>query len=937
MNTSQRALTRDDLLDVLLHSKTGTAVYTSANLVIETANDAMLRLWGRDAGVIGKPLALAVAELEDQGVTETLRQVWETGQTYTVTRIQAGQLANGDLQARYFDMEYRAVKYTDGSMRCIVHTATDVTEQVLHSQRTVHTGEQFREAVAQAPMAIGLLEGPELAITMANPLILELWGKDDSVIGKPLAEGLPELKGQPFLDILHTVMRTGESYRGNETKALIMRNGVLGEYFFNFVYQAIKETSGGVSIMVVAYEVSDQIRARRQIAYSENRLRNMVMAAPIGMTVLKGRDLVVELANEPMLRIWSRSAAEMIGSRIMDVFPELVGQPFPAILSSIFDNGQRVAMDEIAVGIRRNGELEQIYVNFAYDPLFDVEGRVEAIMATVMDITEVVETRLKLENSEQQLQTVNEELTATNEEQLATNEELIEANSELLKANEKLVEARDELEQYYRLLADSEERFKSIFDKAPVGMALLTGENLVTELANEEILKIWGRSAIEIIGKPHLEARPELDGQQIGEWLLDSLHTGKTRVNNEIKVRLYQPGGMREAWVNSIYHPIKDGTGRFSSLLVILQDVTASISERNASLQVQRMFNMSIESANLGTWNLHADSRQFVPSRRLKTLFGYTENAYMNYKMAMRQIDEPYRSAMMQAIEEALSGGRELDMEFPIRRVSDNKTCWLKASGRYFPAEENMPAHFSGTMMDVTERKTDELRKNDFIAMVSHEMRTPLTSARAYVQMLEKKAAERGDDQLGTMLAKVHHQMIRLTSLINGFLDVSRLESGKIKLQLERFYLDELFDRISAESTFIAREHKLEIIPCDALPVLADQNKIGQVINNLISNAVKYAPRGTRITLSCKAINGHAAVSVSDEGTGIKPEDQKRIFDRFYRVEGEHTRSISGFGIGLYLCAEILQHHNGSIHVDSEWGKGSTFTFLLPLDKGQAG
>ncbi|WP_129714038.1 PAS domain-containing protein [Pedobacter sp. SYP-B3415] len=931
MDTSRRSLSSHDLLAVLSLSPNATAVYTSEDIVIEMANDEMLSFWDKDRSVVGMPLAEAVPELAEQVFIGLLKNVWRTGETYSGSQMPATLLRNGLPTQRYFDFEYRAVKDHAGKTRCILHTATDVTDGVHARLRAAQAEAQFREVMAQAPMAIGLLEGPDLQITMANPLMLDLWGKENSVVGKPLAEGLPELEGQQFLEILHGVMRTGQSYHGNETRALIMKNGVLGEYFFNFVYQAIRDIDGRISIMIVAYEVSDQIRARRQIAYNENRLRNMVMAAPIGITVLKGRELRVEIANTPMLGIWARTTDEMIGSRLLDVFPELIDQPFPELLAGIFENGRGVAMNEVAVDIRRNEKLERIYVNFAYEPLFEVDGTVEAIMATVIDITEVVESRLKLEDSEQQLQAVNEELTAINEEQLATNDELLQANDELVAANAKLKDAQSELHHYYRLLADSEERFKSIFEHAPVGMALLSGEDLITELANDEVLKIWGRTAEEMIGRPHADARPELNGQHIREWLLQAMHSGETRVNNELRIKLHHNGGLREAWVNSIYHPIKDGAGNVRSLLVILQEITSAIVARNASLQVQQMFNMSIESAKLGTWSLYAESRQFVPSSRLKSLFGFEENAYMSYKMAMRQIEEPYRSEMMDAIEQALSGGQELDMEFPVKRRSDHKQIWLKASARYFPAQENMPSHFSGTMMDITERKTDEIRKNDFIAMVSHEMRTPLTSARAYVQMLEKKANERADAQLGSMLGKVHNQMIRLTSLINGFLDVSRLESGKIKLQLETFYLSELFTEISSEAVFLAREHRLQIEPCDNFQVHADKNKITQVITNLVSNAVKYAPRNTNITLSCKINGNNAEVSVKDEGSGINPEDQRRIFDRFYRVEADHTRSISGFGIGLYLCAEILQHHQGTIRVESEWGKGSTFIFTLPL------
>jgi signal transduction histidine kinase len=121
------------------------------------------------------------------------------------------------------------------------------------------------------------------------------------------------------------------------------------------------------------------------------------------------------------------------------------------------------------------------------------------------------------------------------------------------------------------------------------------------------------------------------------------------------------------------------------------------------------------------------------------------------------------------------------------------------------------------------------------------------------------------------------------------------------------------------------------MVPCDCIEVYADRDKIGQVITNLISNAVKYSPRGKLVEIICKRIGDNVQVSVRDEGMGIRTTDKDRLFDRFYRVESTHTQNISGFGIGLYISAEIIRRHRGQIWVDSEKGVGSTFFFNLPL------
>src|SRR6202012_1657082 len=130
--------------------------------------------------------------------------------------------------------------------------------------------------------------------------------------------------------------------------------------------------------------------------------------------------------------------------------------------------------------------------------------------------------------------------------------------------------------------------------------------------------------------------------------------------------------------------------------------------------------------------------------------------------------------------------------------------------------------------------------------------------------------------------------------------------------------------------------HLIQLRHCPSLQINADREKIGSVISNLISNAIKHSPKGKNVEVDCITQNGEVTVSVKDEGIGIKPQDLEKIFDRYYRVETAHPRHISGFGIGLYLSAEIIERHNGRIWAESEIGEGSTFYFSLPLEPVEA-
>ncbi|RZL50670.1 MAG: hypothetical protein EOP00_03175 [Pedobacter sp.] len=237
--------------------------------------------------------------------------------------------------------------------------------------------------------------------------------------------------------------------------------------------------------------------------------------------------------------------------------------------------------------------------------------------------------------------------------------------------------------------------------------------------------------------------------------------------------------------------------------------------------------------------------------------------------------------------------------------------------------------------IEVTDRKREEFRKNDFIGIVSHELKTPLTSLTAIVQLAGKRLrkSEEEDGFLIGAMDRAGGQVKRMTEMINGFLNVSRLESGQIHLQKTPFNLTALITEVMDELQLTSSNHTLTMACKDPHMVLADKEKIASVVTNLIANAVKYSPLGGEIKIDCSGKDQDIVFSVIDYGLGISAYDLDRIFERYYRVGGKETKNISGFGIGLYLSAEIVGLHGGRIWAESETGKGSTFYFSLPLNE----
>lgn len=232
---------------------------------------------------------------------------------------------------------------------------------------------------------------------------------------------------------------------------------------------------------------------------------------------------------------------------------------------------------------------------------------------------------------------------------------------------------------------------------------------------------------------------------------------------------------------------------------------------------------------------------------------------------------------------------------------------------------------------DITDKKQEEYRKNDFIAMVSHELKTPLTSLKSYIQVLLAKAKQQDDNFVLEALSRANIQAKKMTTMIHDFLSLSRLEESGLSLRKEKFNLHELIKEVVSDIQLLTPNHTLKLKDCEDIAIYADRDKIGQVLTNLIENAVKYSAKGGTIVIGCEKQAGEVKIFVNDNGVGISQSDQKRLFERFYRVKNDKLKTVSGFGIGLYLVSEILRYHDSKIKVESQEGIGSTFYFYMPV------
>lgn len=233
---------------------------------------------------------------------------------------------------------------------------------------------------------------------------------------------------------------------------------------------------------------------------------------------------------------------------------------------------------------------------------------------------------------------------------------------------------------------------------------------------------------------------------------------------------------------------------------------------------------------------------------------------------------------------------------------------------------------------DITDKKELDRRKDDFLSIASHELKTPLTTIKSLIQLLQRMDPAQNPDQFTKSLDKVSLYIEKLNRLISKLLDTSKIQSGNIELHLEAFEIDKTIKEAIENLSVVNPEYQISFSGCTNAKVIGDEMQILQVFNNLISNAIKYAPDSKNIEVYINIVGNFVKISVKDYGMGISQQDKIKIFERFFRVS-DIQKKYPGLGIGLYISHEIVVNHKGTLWVESEVGEGSTFNFTLPIMK----
>lgn len=246
------------------------------------------------------------------------------------------------------------------------------------------------------------------------------------------------------------------------------------------------------------------------------------------------------------------------------------------------------------------------------------------------------------------------------------------------------------------------------------------------------------------------------------------------------------------------------------------------------------------------------------------------------------------------------------------------------------PAGSKGAGQFVLIITDITQRKRLEQQKEDFLSIASHELKTPITSIKAYGQLLQSELLERKESENVHLVEKMNAQVDRLNQLVGDLLDTTKITEGQLVLEYETFDLTQLFRLVVEELQQLSQKHVVELTCENVICVWADRKRLEQVATNLLSNAIKYSPDGRRIIVSCQFAGNQVRVEIKDNGIGVPDDARGKIFDRFFRIKNDRSNTLPGMGLGLYICAGIIHRHGGDIGVRSNPEGGSIFYFTLP-------
>ena len=384
------------------------AVYVGEEMTIELANQSIIDLWGKGNDVIGKSFKEVMSELDNQLVFDQIQEVLATGKAFHTKNTPLDLLIDGRLQSFYFNYSLTPLYDIGGKIWGVMNTGVDLTDLNIAKKQIEESEQNIRSMVLQSPIGICVIDAATLVSEIVNDSFVEIAGKAYAEIaGKHYWETFAEAR-DTYESALNKVIEDGQSFSADEVEMMLIRHGKEETRYLTFVYAPLITIDGLVKkVAVWVLDNTVQVLTRRKIEDADKRFRNTVQQAPVGITILRGPQYIVEMANDAYLQLVDRKEIEFLGRPLFDVLPE-VEASVHTLLDTVLYGGVPYHGNEVAIPVNRYGKQEISYFDFLYYPLKEVDGKISGVIVTVTEVSEKVESRKKTEQNEERLNIVVE-------------------------------------------------------------------------------------------------------------------------------------------------------------------------------------------------------------------------------------------------------------------------------------------------------------------------------------------------------------------------------------------------------------------------------------------------------------------------------------------------------------------------------------------------
>lgn len=849
-------------------------ILSGPELRIKMANQTFLKLTkNAESKILNKPF-FDIYPLVRNKFESIIQNVLQSGISYYGEELGVPISFNQIEKVFYLDIILHPMPSDRGKPDTIMVVILDATAEVEMKRASAEKDNRIKKMIQESRVCMLLLRGDDFIIEYGNDRMFNdiLSIKPGDALGKPLLILLPELEKQGFRERLNRVFHDGQIVYEDEVSTKIRLPEGEKEFFFNYEIAPLRNEQDKVTaVMVSMNDITEQVTSRLLQERNQHMVEQSLDSDGLALWEL---DLTTkELTYAPRL------------AELVDLENKAAG--FDALLEHVYPADRKNFRNTMQKGIEK-GEYSfegrfftktksLAWLRIHGKVFYDSSGNPAKLVGSTSDITHEKKERLELERKEQ--------------------------------------------------------RLKNLIYQAPVAIGILRGPDHKVEIINAAAIKLLGRTENEIKGKSFTKVMNEIDTDE-AQRLLDLVYNKNEVITaNEYPIKFLRNGVPEKVYVNFECHPTLNNKGRAIGIMVVGYEVTNLVLNRKKIEESESRFRLLAESTRNFVSSLDKNQKMTYANKTFTRFTGYSVEELNRKGFASIIHPDDFEKAEKKW-ETTIKKGSPYIVEQRIRN-KDGSYHWFLSTA---VAETDSSGNILGWIFnstDIQEIKEQELQKDFFISRASHELKTPMTSIKGYIQILKLIHEDAKDENLLYSLDKMDLQVNKLTHLIDDLLDTTRISKDGLKINFKKCSLPDLI-RSTIEEVRISSEREVEF-RCDErrqMYIMADQEKLGQVISNLLTNAIKYSPGGDKVQIKTKADKDQVLVSITDKGIGIPASAQKKIFEKFYRVSGKNEETFPGLGIGLYIANEILKRHGSHIAVKSRPGNGSTFYFKLKLLSG---